>query len=80
MNPLYLMVIRNTATHIRAQVEGQAAHVDAFEAARIIGIGWAKLTEDVLEDLLNVDVPKEAIDTRARDLRREALNPTPLDR
>jgi hypothetical protein len=53
----YQMVIRNTAAFLRSQTDEEKEDrgtINAFEAARIIAIGWAKLPEDVLNDLIFV--------------------------
>lgn len=71
-NP-YQMVINNVAIHIRAQhVEGfHSTSIDVFEAARTIAIGFCKMQEDVLLDLVHADIPQHIVDKRAEDLQKE---------
>ena len=57
---VYQMVVRNVAAHVRSQTaedrEDPQRRLDVFEASRAIAIGFAKLHEDVLNDIVHVDL------------------------
>lgn len=54
---IYQMAVNNIASFIRAQTPDQIEgpnRLDAFEAARILSVAFAKVQEDVLADILHV--------------------------
>lgn len=53
----YLMVVRNLAAHIRSHGPDDTAQIDAFEAARVIGIAFCKAQGEVLADIISVKIP-----------------------
>lgn len=60
LSGVYGMCIRNVASYLRSKTdlekERDHEHFDAFEAATVISVAFAKLKEDVLADIISVDV------------------------